>query len=97
MKEKQTLEPTVDRGFSYLVGNHYPDSLVGNLLEAIEILGLSETQEQGFKNLVRDLIWKHFQSSNTVMVDEELAHKMAIDWWKKREENPHAFVVVLED
>ena len=58
LKNKESVE--VSWGYGYVVGENAPNVIIGNVLTLVEILGLSEKQEQPFKDLIRQRIWDCF-------------------------------------
>lgn len=58
-----TQTQTPGWGYGYVVSSDIQDRLVGNLLEIIEAIGLPEKQETSIKSLIREKVWKVFESA----------------------------------
>jgi hypothetical protein len=56
----------------YVTGGETIDNLVGRMLTLVESLGLKDTQEKAVKDLVRQEIWRPFNSQFIVHISGEL-------------------------
>ena len=61
-KNKKIVNSLTGWGHGYVVSANTPNVIIGNVLTLVEILGLSEKQEQPFKDLIRQKIWDQFNN-----------------------------------
>ncbi len=73
-KKKSTQSSGVSWGSGYVVGGHTPNRIIGNVLTLVEILGLTQKQEEPFKDLIRQRIWDAFNEG--VPLSEETHTKI---------------------
>ena len=57
---KEKKDRNIGFGHGYVVNDDLPGFLIGRLFTLVEALGLKETQEKSFKDLVQNEIWNLF-------------------------------------
>jgi hypothetical protein len=79
---KRTKEPTADAnwGYGYAVSEGTPNMIIGNILTLVEVLGLTDKQEQPFKDLIRQRVWDAFNEGITLL--PETHSKLRTDYYE---------------
>lgn len=73
-----------DNHRGYVTHDYVPNSLVGNLMEVIEAVGLEKKQEEAVKNLVREKVWNLFNDpEHAILISEKrfLEFREAYNRW----------------
>lgn len=78
---------------SYLIAHSVPETLVGTILQIVETAGMSETQEQAIKSLIKEKIYDILLRYSPVISDElDNEIREAANFYSK--ENPASMVDV---
>jgi hypothetical protein len=55
--------PTGNAVYGYVVGEYFPKDMLGKLLTLVEVMGLTEKQEEAVKSEITQLIWGLFEKA----------------------------------
>lgn len=86
-KYKGTNLPTPSWGNGYTVSSEFFDHLIGKVLTTIEVMGLTEKQEESAKSLIRQGIWNQV-SESAIWISAERHTEIRNLHYQKMRENP---------